>query len=146
MSNANQKPVDAQNFLDSVFMSPAMESVDVATERYEEFLAVADRYRNDGEFRDAIDGGSEDALAAFGMESPGFADMEARVVANTDELQHFILPPDPNANLTDEQLGRIAGGGGESTLSTAGTLSTALCSTLPSTTFCAGSIGSVSPT
>ncbi len=137
MSNANQKPVDAQSFLDSAAMSPT--SVDVATERYEQFLAVADRYRNDEAFRRAIDDGREDAFAAFGMEPP-LADLEARVIANTDELHHFILPPDPNANLTDEQLSSIAGG--TSTASSAGSLSTGACSCFFSTISSLGTVGS----
>ncbi len=140
MSNANQKPANLLGLLSSMSMSPTPESVDVATGRYEQFLAVADRYRNDEEFRSAIDDGREDAFAAFGMETPGLQDMDVRVVANTDEIRHFIMPPDPNASLTDEQLSSIAGGS-EPNLSSIGTASTLMCSTLPSTASTLSTVG-----
>ncbi len=136
MSDSNQNPArstsDVVSFLNSISMSPTPESVDSVTRNYEQFLAVADRYRNDEAFRRAIDDGSEDAFAAFGMEAPGLQDMDVRVVADTDELQHFVMLPDPNASLTDEQLSSIAGGSGDN-LSSFSSLATAACSTLPST-------------
>lgn len=36
--------------------------------------------------------------------------IEVRMVENTAETMHFILPPEPSDELTDEQLGETAGG------------------------------------
>ncbi len=36
--------------------------------------------------------------------------IEIRIVANTAETMHFILPPEPSDELTDEQLEGAAGG------------------------------------
>ena len=33
-----------------------------------------------------------------------------KVVANTEEVVYFVLPPDPNADLTDEDLLALSGG------------------------------------
>ncbi len=122
MSSANRQPLDAFSALNLTSMPS-----DVA-ETYAQFLATADRYRNDAEFRRSIDeGGGKATLDAFGIPAPGLADMDVRIVANTDELQHFILPPDPNMSLTDEELNSVAGG---ANLSTVGCVAT---STVPST-------------
>ena len=42
--------------------------------------------------------------------SPG---AELRVVENTAEVCHFVLPPNPNASLSDAALSAVAGGSGE---------------------------------
>jgi len=39
-------------------------------------------------------------------------DVELRVVENTDKLVHLILPPEPAEQLSDEELEKVAGGGG----------------------------------
>ena len=59
--------------------------------------------------------------------------MDVRMIANSDDTFHFVLPPDPNAVLEDEALAGIAGG------STFGTLSSV--STFPS---CLGTGGTAS--
>jgi len=42
------------------------------------------------------------------MEVP--AGIEVRIVENTADIMHFILPPEPSDELTDEQLTGAAGG------------------------------------
>ena len=44
----------------------------------------------------------------FGMALP--AGVEARVAENSDDVMHFVFPPDPNDSLDDESLGAVAGG------------------------------------
>ena len=38
-----------------------------------------------------------------------------RIVANTAETYHFVMPPDPNKFLADEDLEAVAGGNGSKT-------------------------------
>ena len=42
--------------------------------------------------------------------SPG---AELRVVEDSAEVRHFVLPPNPNASLSDAALSAVAGGTGE---------------------------------
>jgi len=37
------------------------------------------------------------------------AGIEVRIVENTAGVMHFILPPEPSDELTDEELGGVAG-------------------------------------
>ncbi len=70
---------------------------------------MAGRYRSDSDFRSRIDGGDvTDALSELGLELP--PGTEARIVANTPETVHVVLPPDPNARLSDEALAAVSGG------------------------------------
>jgi hypothetical protein len=48
-------------------------------------------------------------LREHGLEMP--TDREVRAVENTDEVIHLVVPAPPK-ELTDEQLGAVAGGGG----------------------------------
>ena len=36
--------------------------------------------------------------------------VELRAVENTDKVMYFMLPPEPSAELSDEQLDQVAGG------------------------------------
>jgi hypothetical protein len=67
--------------------------------------------------------------------------LDVRVVANDDDMFHFVLPPDPNIDLEDEALSAIAGG---KTASSAGSASTA--GTVPSSASSASSASSIDPT
>lgn len=100
-------------------------------------------YRSDEELRRRIDGGdSAPAMEAFGLDMP--AGLKLRLVANTAEVFHLVLPPDPNAVVADSALSDVAGGSG-STASSAGTVGSAGsfgCSTSPSTLSSVGSAGS----
>jgi hypothetical protein len=75
----------------------------------------------------------------MGMSLPDAVDV--KVVVNTDDVAYFVLPADPNVELTDEALETVAGG---DTAGSAGTIST--FSTTPGSTVgtlcCAGTAGS----
>ncbi len=49
------------------------------------------------------------ALKESGIDVP--KGVEVRVVENTASVFHFILPPSPAEELTDEDLDKVAGGG-----------------------------------
>lgn len=99
-------------------------------------------YRSDEELRRRIDGGdAAPAVEAFGLDMP--AGLELRIAADTAEVFHVVLPPDPNAVVADSALSEVAGG--TATASSAGTVSSAGsfgCSTSPSTLSSVGSAGS----
>ena len=98
----------------------------------EKFAAFGARYRAEAALRSQLDSGdTADALAELGVWAPPGA--EAHFVADTDEVRHFVLPPDPNTPLADETLHAVAGG---DTFGCAGTASTAM--TIPSTISSAG--------
>ena len=100
----------------------------------------ADAWRGDPEFRARADEDLRSVLAEQGMELPP-PGVELRVVENTADVYHFVLPPDPNVALSDESLGMVAGGKSASTIGTAGSAST--LSTVCTTASCAASAGSL---
>jgi hypothetical protein len=118
------------------------ENVEKYRGNWEAFEALGERYRADSALRDRLDGGDvSDALTELGLVLP--PDIEARIVADTSDMMHVVLPPDPNTNLSDEMLSAVAGGG--KTAGSAGTVGTAgsvACSTIPSSASSAGTAGS----
>ena len=108
---------------------------------------LAERYRSDPDLRSRIDGGDvEDVLPDIGVSVP--SGVSARIVVNTAETFHVVLPPDPNVMLADESLAAVAGGksaGSAGTAGTVGSVGTA-CTTYGtvSSASSAGSAGSVS--
>jgi hypothetical protein len=62
-------------------------------------------------------------------------DMDTRVVADTSDTMHVVLPTDPSIPLSDEMLTAVAGGKPASSAGCAGSMA---CSTLPSTASSAG--------
>ena len=48
------------------------------------------------------------ALAEYDLEAP--PNCGVRVVANTEHVHWFVLPPDPNAQLVDRDLASVSGG------------------------------------
>ena len=59
------------------------------------FDEVAERYRADPDLRSRIDGGDvADLLPELGISMP--AGVGARIVVNTAETFHVVLPSDPN--------------------------------------------------
>ena len=111
---------------------------------YEDF---ANRYRNDAGLRSRIEGGDvADSLTELGIVLP--PGIEARIVANTADTFHIVMPPDPNAELSDEALSMVAGGKSASTAGSAGTVGTigSVCGTAGtvSTAGSAASAGSAS--
>lgn len=76
-------------------------------ERQEAWGAVARACREDPEYRARMEADPKAALAEAGVD---IGDGEVRVVVDTDEVRHMVLPLDPNSNLADERLAGIAGG------------------------------------
>ena len=77
-----------------------------ARERYERF---AKRLRDDAGLRARVEAGDTgEALRALGLEAP--PGVEMRVAVNTPEVFHVAFPPDPNTDMTDDDLTSVVGG------------------------------------
>ncbi len=50
------------------------------------------------------------AFRDFGVDSP--KGIEVVFVANSEKVEHFIIPSDPNAELKDDELASVGGGSG----------------------------------
>ena len=92
---------------------------DAFQQHTEAWLRLAERYRSDPDFRASLSGDARSALNKMGFALP--EGVEVRVVVNTADTVYFVMPPDPNMELTDEALLAVAGG---STTGTAATTST----------------------
>ncbi|MDA8333472.1 MAG: NHLP leader peptide family RiPP precursor [Peptococcaceae bacterium] len=62
----------------------------------------------DDAFKRRLLGDASTVLNEEGVEIP--PGLEVRAVENTDRVFYLVLPPKPNAELTDEQLDTVAGG------------------------------------
>ena len=80
-----------------------------------QFRALVQRYHADPDYRRQVETDPVAALREQGMELP--SDIAVRVLANTDDTFYMVIPPDPNADLSDEMLAAVAGG--SDTMSTA---------------------------
>lgn len=116
----------------------APEKMDAYRSNYGAFLAFAKRYQSDSELRSRIDAGDvAPALDEIGIAPPqGF---DVRIVCDTKDTCHIVLPPDPNGELSDEALTAIAGGKSAGTAATIGSAGSVACSCVPSTVGSAGS-------
>ena len=75
------------------------------SEKFEEYSA---RSRSDPEFRARLRAEPGAALAECGLPvAPG---VEIRLVEDTDDVFHFVLPPELNAPLSDSSLEVVSGG------------------------------------
>ena len=75
------------------------------SEKVEEYFA---RTRNDPEFRARLRAEPGAALAECGLSvAPG---VELKLVEDTDDVFHFVLPPELNAQLSDSSLEAVSGG------------------------------------
>ena len=81
-----------------------------------------------------------EVLSERGLDIP--ADRDLRIVENTGEVYHLVLPPDPNARLADENLRSVSGG--SNCLGSAGTIASA--GTIPSTVSSASTAATASST
>ena len=73
--------------------------------------ALSHAYRKDPDFRSKLGSNPTVALAALGESGVEVApDMEMCIVEDSDEVFHFVFPPDWNANMGDEALDMVAGG------------------------------------
>ncbi len=105
-------------------------------------LRAGARLAADTQLRRRLEADPRAALAGMGTPVP--ENVEFRVVSNTDDTTWIAFPPDPNAELSDDMLAAVSGGGASSA-SSVGSVGTA--STLLScwgTASSAGSLGSVS--
>ena len=123
-------------------MLPADLSPFIADEkRFDMIAAIVERYHGDADFRTRIGRGDHaDLFKEFGH--PRLDGVDYRFLADTDELVHFVMPPDPNTDLADDQLSQISGGGCASTAGTIGSASTVLTFTSISTVGSASTLGS----
>ena len=98
-------------------------------ENLEQFSATLTRlstdYRDKPEVRAQLDADPRAYFASRGADLQSGADL--KVVANTADVFHMVLPPNPNAALQDSSLGAVSGG----TLENSATHSS--ISTIPST-------------
>lgn len=62
----------------------------------------------DESFKQRLLTDTDTALKAEGVEIP--AGYTVRVLENTDKVINYILPPNPNAELSDSELETVAGG------------------------------------
>ncbi len=121
--------------------SQFMQEMALNEERRELIVAISDRYHSDAAFRDRIDrGDNNDVFDEFGMTR--LEGIDYRFLMDSDEVAHFVMPPDPNSDLADEQLSQIAGGSCASTAGTIGSASTIVCFTSFSSLGSASTIGS----
>ena len=98
--------------------------------------AIAGDCRDRPELQAELDADPRAFLAGRGMELPAGAD--CRVLVNTPEVFHLVMPSDPNAAVSDRVLSDVAGGSSSHTSGQPGCASTV--STLPS---CLGTASSV---
>ena len=99
-------------------------------------------YDNDEKLRARIDAG--DVAPLLEMLDPSVAenkDVELRVVTDTDEVQHMIMPPDPTWVVRDSDMSSISGGSTVGSAGTVGSASTLLSGCFPSSFGCVGSAG-----
>ncbi len=104
------------------------------------FETLAERYRSEPALRSRIDGGDvADFLPDLGIVMPPGVD--TRIVVNTTDTFHVVMPPDPNVDLSDEVLSAVAGGKSAGSAGSVGTASSLACACLPSSVATAGTAG-----
>ncbi len=94
--------------------SPETEALVRSPESFKKITELAESCHLDPGLLDRLnrpgDQARERAFSDFGGESP--EGMEAVFVANNEEVVHFVIPSDPNAAMSDEQLANVTGGSG----------------------------------
>ena len=101
---------------------------------------LVETFGDDEALRARAEADPKSVLLEYGLDFPQQFDVQ--FVANTAEVFHLALPPDPNRALADEDLNMVAGG---TTAGTAGCASTVACvGTAISTVGSASSVGSMS--
>ena len=105
-------------------------------------LRAGARLAIDPQLRRRLETDPRAALVEMGAPAP--ENVEFRVVSNTDDTTWIAFPPDPNAELSDDMLAAVSGGGASSASSvgSVGTASTIL--SCWGTASSAGSLGSIS--
>ena len=111
------------NKLDAFAAQAAQPSLSDEMAIGESIGALADEWRTDPEARSRADETLRGLFSERGIEVPG--EVELRVVENSRDVHHMIMPPDPNAALADEALSGVSGGncvGSAGTASSVGSL------------------------
>ena len=101
--------------------------------------SLADDWRADPALRARAARAPCEVLSERGLDVP--TDRDLRIVENTGEVYHLVLPPDPNDRLADEDLRGVSGG---NCLGSAGTIASA--GSLPSTVSSASTAATASST
>ena len=97
------------NKLDAFAAQAAQPSLSDEMAIGESIGALADEWRTDPEARSRADETLRGLFSERGIEVPG--EVALRVVENSRDVHHVVMPPDPNAVLADEALGGVSGGG-----------------------------------
>ena len=89
-------------------MTMGIENLPEGSPGLQQVVALAGQYHQDSALRARADAEPRAVLADYGLSMPPQTDV--RIVANTAETYNFIMPPDPNAVLADEDLAQVSGG------------------------------------
>ena len=111
------------NKLDAFAAQAAWPSLSDRMALNESIVALAYEWEADPEARSRADETLRGLFSERGIEVPG--EVELRVVENSRDVHHMIMPPDPNAALADEALSGVSGGncvGSAGTASSVGSL------------------------
>lgn len=111
----------------------------------EPFLSFAREYHEDADFRLRAESEPLALLNERGLSIPvdvDEGDVDVRILANTEDVFYLLMPPDPNVELADEDLGVVAGGKTAGSAGTAGTVGSV--ATTLSTASTGGTAGSAS--
>lgn len=109
--------------------------------RYDALRDFTSRYWSDAAFRARVDSGDL-SLVEEELDLSVSPDVELRVLANTNDIYHVVMPQDPNSALSDHTLESVSAGASTAgTAGSAGTASSVASSTAASTI---GSVGSAS--
>ncbi len=124
-------------------LSPEVQALVRSPESIRKVTELAESCRLDPDMLDRLNqqGGQlrEKVFQDFGVDSP--EGLEAVFVANSEGVEHFIIPLDPNSALNDEHLAKVTGGSTASTAGTIGSASSFLTFTSLSTAGTAGTAG-----
>ena len=119
--NRDTNPAAPAAAPDPVALAEGMTTVESKLE------SLSDDWRADPALRARGASDPREVLSEYGLDVP--IDRDMRIVENTGEVYRFVMPPDPNTRLVDEDLRGVSGG--SNCLGSAGTASTV--GTLPST-------------
>ena len=100
-------------------------SAEELSRRFAALRALVGHYHNDPAYRRRVEADPVAAFAEKGIDLP--ANIEIRVVANTDDRLYVAFPADPSLALNDEAFAAVAGGNTTGSVGTAGTVSSLSC-------------------
>ena len=77
-------------------------------QRRANYAKIVARSWSDADFKAKLLSDPHNALAEYGIMVPAGTTM--RVVEDTQEMRHLVLPPPPEGELSEEDLNEVAGG------------------------------------